>query len=332
MISFFKKKQPSESAEEIIVEPVATPSNWLGKLRQGLSKSSERLNEGMKNIFVRQKLDDAMLEELEELLIMADLGVKASSDIVQHIAKQKYDKSITLEEVQYLISNYLTNILEPVSIPLAISPEHKPEIILMCGVNGTGKTTSIGKLTKQLQAQGKSVMLAACDTFRAAAVEQLKVWAERNQCPIITGDEGADPASVAYRALEQAQAASTDVLLIDTAGRLQNKAHLMEQLTKVVRVIKKQNADAPHHCIIVLDATTGQNANSQVKLFNEAVSLTGMMVTKLDGTAKGGVVVSLANEFKLPIHAVGVGEGIDDMQAFDAEQFAKSFAGIGSTS
>lgn len=340
MFGFGKKKKkdnsPSQTAEAITTEvvdenpePEAPIKDGLfAKIRQGLGKSSSKFNEGLKDILVRRKLDDEMLEQLEELLIMSDLGVKTASYITQALAKDKFDKEISEEQLKEYLATQIEAILQPVMKPLEINSSHTPQVIMTVGVNGTGKTTTIGKLGNFYQAQGKTVMLAACDTFRAAAVEQLNVWATRNQCPIVTGKPQADPASVAYEAFEQAKAQKRDILIIDTAGRLQNKKDLMEQLAKVFRVIQKIDASAPHHSVIVLDATTGQNAASQVKAFKEMTHLTGIIVTKLDGTARGGVVVGLAKEFGLPIHAIGVGEGIDDLQPFDAKSFSKGLVGL----
>lgn len=304
------------------------PSGWLSRLKSGLSKSSTRLNEGLKDIFVRRKLDDKTLEELEDLLISSDLGVATATQVTANLAQNKYDKEVSEEEIKQELSSCIEAILQPVALPLNVEKGHRPHVILMCGVNGTGKTTTIGKIANQLKSEGKSIVIAACDTFRAAAVEQLEVWATRANCPIIKGKEGSDPASVAYEAFEKAKATGADVLIIDTAGRLQNKRNLMEQLTKIVRVITKLDEAAPHDCLIVLDATTGQNAHSQVKVFKEMVNVTGIIVTKLDGTAKGGVVVSLANQLGLPIHAIGVGEGIDDLRPFEAKAFADSLVGL----
>ncbi len=333
MLGFGKNKDKGKDANkpvevQVQQQPAESKKGWLSKLKTGLSKSSSKLNEGMKDIFVRRKLDAETLEELEDLLISADLGVEAAVLVTKTLAKNRFDKETSIEEIKQELSACISDILKDSARPINITGEHKPHVIIMCGVNGTGKTTTIGKLASNYTAEGKNVMIAACDTFRAAAVEQLEVWSQRSGCTIIKGKEGVDPASVAYEAFEQAIAQKADVLIIDTAGRLQNKKNLMEQLTKVIRVIKKLDDSAPHDSIIVLDATTGQNANSQVKVFKEMVNLTGIIVTKLDGTAKGGVVVSLAKQFGLPIHAIGVGEGIDDLKPFDAESFANSLVGI----
>lgn len=335
MLDFFKKKNKKEENTQQQVQPVEIEqkpeekeSGWVGKLKKGLGKSSSKINDGVKNIFVRKKLDDETLEELEDLLIMSDLGVQTASSITAELSKSKYDKEISVEEIKQFLADKITEILQPVARPIEINDANKPHVIFMCGVNGTGKTTTIGKLASLYKKQGKTVMMAACDTFRAAAVEQLEVWADRADCPLIKGNPEADPASVAYEALEKAKKENIDVLIIDTAGRLQNKSNLMEQLAKIVRVLKKVDESLPHDSIIVLDATTGQNANSQVKVFKDMVDITGLIVTKLDGTAKGGVVVSLAKQFALPIHAVGVGEAIEDLNAFEADLFAKSLVGL----
>lgn len=320
----FGKNKDDKSVEK---QQDQQPKGWLSKLKSGLSKSSSKLNEGLKDIFVRRKLDDEMLEELEDLLISSDMGVEVATGIAAKLAKEKFDKEITPEEIKAELSSYISSIIEGLDRPIKISSENTPHVIFVCGVNGAGKTTTIGKIASNMKAEGKSVMIAACDTFRAAAVEQLEVWTDRANCEIIKGSEGADPASVAYEAHEKAKNNNADVLIIDTAGRLQNKKNLMQQLIKITKVIEKLDENAPHDSIIVLDATTGQNANSQVKIFKEMVNITGIIVTKLDGTAKGGVVVSLAKQFALPIHAIGVGESIEDLRPFKAKDFAENLIG-----
>ncbi len=302
--------------------------SWFKKLKSGLSKSSQKITGGIAGIVTRRKLDDAMLEELEELLVMADLGAATAAKVAASFGKSRFDKEISEEEVKEALASEIAEILAPVAIPLELDFTHLPQVVLMVGVNGNGKTTTLGKLAAQYVGEGKKVMLAACDTFRAAAVEQLAEWGRRAGCEVISGAAQADPASVAYAALEKARAAKADVLFIDTAGRLQNKAGLMEELAKIRRVLTKLDDTAPHHTILVLDATTGQNAHSQAAAFQELVNISGLIVTKLDGTAKGGVVVALAEAFGLPIHAVGVGEGIDDLNAFDAEEFARDLVGL----
>jgi len=300
--------------------------NWFAKLKSGLSKTSSKLTTGITSIFTKRKLDKETLEELEELLVQADMGATVAARVVANFGKQRMDKEISSEEIKATLASEIATILEPVAKPLIIEP-HKPHVVIVVGVNGNGKTTTIGKLAKQLQAQNYSVMLAAADTFRAAAVEQLVVWAERNKCEIITGATNADPASVGYTAYEKARKDGVDVLLIDSAGRLHNKANLMAELQKIIKVIKKIDESAPHSVIQVLDATTGQNAINQVEVFTSMVSVNGLVITKLDGTAKGGIVVALADKFKLPIHAIGVGEGIDDLQPFVASEFAANLFG-----
>lgn len=321
--NFSKKNKVIEEQSSIEQE-----RNWLGRVRSGLTKTSSRLNEGLKNIFVRSKIDKEMLELLEETLLMADLGILNATRICNHLAKEKFDKEVTVEEVKEFLAQEIIHTLLPFEKPLSINITHKPHVILMCGVNGTGKTTTIGKLAYHYQKQGLKVMVAACDTFRAAAVDQLEVWAKRADVPIIRGKLEADPASVAFEALEQAKEQQVDILFIDTAGRLHNKKNLMEQLAKVIRVIQKADHTAPHDCVIVLDATTGQNAQLQVKTFKEITPLSGLIITKLDGTAKGGIVVSLVQDFSLPVHAIGVGEGIEDLQPFNAKIFAYSLLGL----
>jgi fused signal recognition particle receptor len=256
--------------------------------------------------------------------VQADIGAKTAAKIVENFAQQRLDKEIMPEEIKAALADEIATLLAPVARPLAIDKAYKPYVIIVVGVNGNGKTTTIGKLAHQLQKQNYKVMLAAADTFRAAAVEQLAVWAKRNHCDIVTGEPNADPASVVHKALEEAKAKNADVLLIDSAGRLHNKANLMAELQKIIKVIKKLVPDAPHAVIQVLDATTGQNAINQVEVFSSMVNVTGLVVTKLDGTAKGGIVVALANKFKLPIYAIGVGEGIEDLQPFEPHEFASN--------
>jgi fused signal recognition particle receptor len=303
---------------------------WFSKMTKGLSKSSNKIGGGISDIFTKKKLDKDMLQDLEDLLITADLGPKTASKIVEEFAKDRFDKNIDPVEVKAALAEAIETILTPVAIPFATyDVDSGPFTILVCGVNGVGKTTTIGKLAKNFKKErGKSVMLAAGDTFRAAAIEQLAIWGERTSSPVFAKEIGADAASVAYEAYEKAKADNVDILMIDTAGRLQNKKNLMEELAKIVRVLKKQDENLPHAVLLVLDSTTGQNAHSQVKTFKELVDVTGLIVTKLDGSAKGGVVVSLAEEFGLPIHAIGVGEGAEDLQPFRAEDFAKALIGL----
>jgi len=301
---------------------------WLARLRAGLSRTSSRLSDGISGIFSGRKLDDAALEDLEDLLITSDLGVGTAANLSAELARTRFDKEVSADDIRKALSAQVTAILEPVAKPLTIDPSHRPHIILVTGVNGSGKTTTIGKLAKRLKEDGKSVMLAAGDTFRAAAIEQLKIWGERSGCPVVSTSQGADAASLAFEAIDRARAGNMDVLIIDTAGRLQNRDDLMQQLQKVVRVITKQDETAPHDTLLVLDATTGQNAHSQVETFQSMCNVTGLIVTKLDGSARGGVLVALAEKFNLPVHAIGVGEGEDDLRPFEAEAFARSLVGL----
>ena len=301
---------------------------WLARLRAGLSRTSSRLSDGIGGIFSGRKLDDIALEELEDLLITSDLGVETAAKLSAELARTRFDKEVSADEIRSALAAQVTTILAPVAKPLVADPAHRPHIILVTGVNGSGKTTTIGKLAKRLKEDGKSVMLAAGDTFRAAAIEQLKIWGERSGCPVVSTSQGADAASLAFEAIDRARAENMDVLIIDTAGRLQNRGDLMQQLQKVVRVITKQDETAPHDTLLVLDATTGQNAHSQVETFQSMCNVTGLIVTKLDGSARGGVLVALAERFALPVHAIGVGEGEDDLRPFEAEAFAKSLVGL----
>ncbi|MGV6889952.1 signal recognition particle-docking protein FtsY [Rhodophyticola sp. SM2404] len=274
----------------------------------------------------RRALDDEMLEQLEELLITADMGVETAMRVTANMAEGRFGKLMSAPEIKQLLAREIAQVMEPVARPLPIYPK-TPQVVLVVGVNGSGKTTTIGKLASQFKAAGKKVVIAAGDTFRAAAVEQLQVWGERAGVPVLTAAEGSDPAALAFDAMVKAEAEGADLLLIDTAGRLQNRADLMEELAKIVRVIRKKDPDAPHNTLLVLDATTGQNALSQVEIFQKLADVSGLIMTKLDGTAKGGVLVALADKFGLPIHAIGVGEQIDDLQAFDPEEFARALTG-----
>lgn len=301
--------------------------NWFARLTSGLSKSSTKLGDGVASIFTKRKLDSETLEELEDLLITADLGVAAAERITDALAQDKFDKEITDDEVRAALADEVADTLRPLEKPLAVNAANSPHVIVMIGVNGAGKTTTIGKLARKFQDDGKSVMLAAGDTFRAAAIEQLTAWGERTGAPVIAREIGADAAGLSFDAVNEARAANADVLLIDTAGRLQNKSALMDELAKIVRVLKKLDEAAPHDVVLVLDATVGQNAISQAQAFSEIAGVTGLIMTKLDGTARGGVLVALADKFKLPIHFVGVGEGVEDLQAFKADAFARALAG-----
>lgn len=301
---------------------------WLSRLRAGLSKSSNRIVDGIASVLTRRKLDGEALEGLEEVLITADVGPATAAKLASSIAATRFDKEVSPEEVRGALAEEIAKILEPVALPIEIDRSRKPHVILVIGVNGTGKTTTIGKFAKALGEDGHRVVLAAGDTFRAAAVEQLKVWGERTGCPVIAGKPNADSAGLAFDALQTARTDGADVLLIDTAGRLHNKANLMAELEKIARVIAKLDADAPHDCLLVLDATTGQNALSQVETFKEMLPITGLVVTKLDGSAKGGVLVALAEKFGIPVRAIGVGEGADDLRPFDAASFARGLMGL----
>lgn len=301
--------------------------SWLARLKAGLSKTSTTITQGITGVFTKRKLDAEALEQLETLLIQADVGAGASAKIIAAFGKNRLDKEISEEEIKKALAAEIAVLLQPAAKPFTVG-EKKPFVVLVVGVNGNGKTTTIGKLAHWLKGEKHKVMLAAVDTFRAAAVEQLKVWADRNGCPIVMGAENADPASVAYKAVEDARAQNMDVLLVDSAGRLQNKANLMAELQKIIKVMKKVDADAPHAVIQVLDATTGQNAISQVEVFKTMVNVTGLIVTKLDGTAKGGIVIALAEKFCLPVHAIGVGEQIDDLRPFTAEDYARNLVGL----
>jgi len=301
--------------------------SWFQRLKQGLTKSSSRLTEGLAAILVKRKLDQDTLDEIEELLIAADLGPATAAKLAGDLGKSRFGKEVTDDEVRTFLADQIATMLAPVALPLDPSAS-KPFVVLVVGVNGVGKTTTIGKLAEHYRGQGKRVMMAAGDTFRAAAVAQLAIWGERTGTPVVQKGEGADPAALAYEALERARREDIDVLLIDTAGRLHNKAGLMEELAKVIRVLQKQDPAAPHSTLLVLDATTGQNAISQVETFRSLVKVNGLVVTKLDGSAKGGVLVALAEKFKLPVHAIGVGETAQDLQAFDPQDFARSLMGV----
>ncbi len=301
---------------------------WLSRLRAGLSKSSNRIVDGIASVLTRRKLDSEALEGLEEVLITADVGPATAAKLASTVAATRFDKEVSPEEVRGALAEEIAKILEPVAQPIEIDRSRKPHVVLVIGVNGTGKTTTIGKFAKALGEDGHRVVLAAGDTFRAAAVDQLKVWGERTNCPVIAGKPNADSAGLAFDALQTAKTDAADVLLIDTAGRLHNKANLMAELEKIARVIAKLDADAPHDCLLVLDATTGQNALSQVETFKEMLPITGLVVTKLDGSAKGGVLVALAEKFGIPVRAIGVGEGADDLRPFDATSFARGLMGL----
>ncbi len=319
--------QPDVPPEAEAGDEAPKKKGWFSRLRDGLSKTSSALTENITAIFTKRKLDSEMLQELEDALIQADLGVDMAVRITEEVARGRYDQEIAPEEVRAVLGSEVAKVLEPMAQPLVLDATKKPHVILMVGVNGTGKTTTIGKLAHRYAAEGKNTVIAAGDTFRAAAIDQLKIWGERAGAPVIAGQVGSDAASLAFDAFKQAQEQSADVLMIDTAGRLQNKADLMEELAKIVRVLKKLDETAPHSVILVLDATTGQNAISQAQAFQDIAGVTGIIMTKLDGTARGGILVAIAERFSLPVHAIGVGESSEDLQAFDAYDFAAIIAG-----
>ena len=303
------------AAEATVLEDDSGGPGLLGRLM------------GRKSSGPRRALDDDMLEQLEELLITADMGIETAMRVTANMAEGRYGRMMSASDIKELLATEVARVMEPVARPLPLYPK-KPQVVLVVGVNGSGKTTTIGKLASQFKAAGKQVVIAAGDTFRAAAVEQLQVWGERAGVPVLTAPEGSDPAALAFDAMGKAEAEGADLLMIDTAGRLQNRADLMEELAKIVRVIRKKDPDAPHNTLLVLDATTGQNALNQVKTFQEMADVSGLVMTKLDGTAKGGVLVALADRFGLPIHAIGVGEQIDDLAPFDPEEFAAALVGL----
>jgi fused signal recognition particle receptor len=309
---------PSASVPTVAVEPLEVDTRPHDPLPQ---------KTGVFGRTPRRVLDDDMLEQLEELLISSDMGVDTAVRITANLAEGRFGKKLSTAEIKSALAEEIARVMEPVARPLPIYNK-KPQVILVVGVNGSGKTTTIGKLASQFQRAGKSVVIAAGDTFRAAAVGQLQVWGERAGVPVMTAPEGSDPASLAFEAMTQAERDGADLLMIDTAGRLQNRADLMEELSKIIRVIRKKDPDAPHNTVLVLDATTGQNAVNQVEVFQRMADVTGLVMTKLDGTAKGGVLVSLADKFALPIHAIGVGEQIDDLDAFDPQEFAEALTGV----
>ena len=319
-----------EQYEEPAAEPESNPEKpaseggFFSRLIKGLVKTKQSIGSGFRNFFSGKKIDDELFEELEEQLLVADLGMPTTTKIINNLTEHATKQQLRDAELLYQqLKIELAEVLKPVAQPLVIE-EKKPYVILMVGVNGVGKTTTIGKLARKFQAEGKSVMLAAGDTFRAAAVEQLQVWGERNHIPVVAQSTGSDSASVIFDAMQSAAAKGIDVLIADTAGRLQNKNNLMDELKKIVRVMKKYDDSAPHEIMLTLDAGTGQNAISQAKLFNEAVGLTGITLTKLDGTAKGGVIFAIADQFKIPIRYIGVGEKIDDLRPFHADEFIEA--------
>jgi len=320
---------PVEAAQaEPAPESTEERRGWLSRLRAGMARSSARLTQGINTIFTRRRLDDEALFELEELLIASDMGVGVAGEVAEALRRTRFNQEVSPEEVRTALADQVIRLVEPVMKPLRLDLTKKPFVILVVGVNGSGKTTTIAKLARQYRDHGHKVVLAAGDTFRAAAVEQLQIWGERTGCPVVTRPEGSDAAGLAYDAMIEARAQDSDVLLIDTAGRLHNKANLMAELQKIVRVLKKVDPQAPHSVLLVLDATTGQNAHAQAEIFREMVGVTGIVMTKLDGTARGGVLVSLAEKYGIPIHAIGVGETADDLRPFEARAYARSLVGL----
>jgi fused signal recognition particle receptor len=309
--------------------PVAAPvkQGWFQRLASGLKRSSDQLTGGIASIFTQKRLDQAMLDELEDVLIQADFGLDMAAEVTEKLRRDRFDRDISAEEVRRVLAQLVEVELGKVAQPLAIDSAQKPFVILMVGVNGSGKTTTIGKLASLLAGEGKSVMLAAGDTFRAAAIEQLQVWGQRTGAPVVTKPAGSDASGLAFEAVTRAGAEGSDVLIIDTAGRLQNRDELMGELEKIIRVIKKVDPSAPHATLLTLDATTGQNALNQVDIFGKRAGVTGLVMTKLDGTARGGILVAIARKFGLPVHFIGVGEGIDNLEPFEAGEFARAIVG-----
>jgi fused signal recognition particle receptor len=322
-----------EAVEDRFVTPPAVASapalsqSWFSRLTTGLKRSSDNLATSITSVFTKRKLDAATLDELEDVLIQADLGLETAMAITETLRRDRFDREISDSDVRAVLASEVEKVLGPVARPLTIDATKKPFVILMIGVNGSGKTTTIGKLAQKFAAEGKSVMLAAGDTFRAAAIEQLQIWGQRTGAPVITKPAGADASGLAFDAVTQAKAEGRDILIIDTAGRLQNRDELMNELEKVIRVIKKVEPEAPHATLLTLDATTGQNALKQVEIFGQRAGVTGLVMTKLDGTARGGILVAIAKKFGLPVHFIGVGEGVDDLEPFEARDFARAIAG-----
>ena len=311
-----------------LTPPTQTKTSWWQKLKSGLGRTSSALTSGIGAIFTKRRLDDETLEELEDILIQADLGLATAARITAVLRKDRFDKEITDGEVRAVLASEIEKVLAPVARPLVLDGPAKPRVVLVVGVNGSGKTTTIGKLAMRLARDGKKVTLAAGDTFRAAAIEQLKIWGSRTGAVVVAREPGADAAGLAFDALVNARNDGSDVVVIDTAGRLQNRAELMAELEKIIRVVKKQDPTAPHDVILTLDATTGQNAINQVEIFGKVAGVTGLVMTKLDGTARGGILVAVAERFGLPVHFIGVGESVEDLEPFDAGDFARAIAGL----
>ena len=330
-------EEEAETEQQLEPEPVDAPEDeqeaerkvgWFKRLTKGLAKSSSSLKENITSVFTKKKLDEETLQDLEDILIQADLGVETSMNITDALAAQRMGKDVTDEEVREVMAAEIEKVLEPVAQPLELDLDHQPHVILVVGVNGSGKTTTIGKISQKLYNAGFSTLLVAGDTFRAAAVEQLHIWGDRTQAPVMSRGNGADAAGLAFDAYDEAVAQKKDVMLMDTAGRLQNKKELMDELEKIIRVLKKQDETAPHTVLLTLDATTGQNALNQVEIFKDVAGVNGLVMTKLDGTARGGILVSISAKHKLPVYFIGVGEQVEDLEPFEADVFAKAIAGI----
>ncbi len=305
-----------------------TDTGWFARLKAGLSKTSSQLTRGIQELFTKEKIDGATLDDLEDLLIQADLGIAAAERVVAAVGRARHERNLDGESVRKIVAEEVARVLEPVARPFDPPESARPAVALIVGVNGSGKTTTIGKIAETFRTAGLKIVLAAGDTFRAAAVEQLKVWADRSGAIFVAKETGADAAALVYEAWQRAKAEDADLLIVDTAGRLQNKAGLMAELEKIVRVLKKLDPDAPHDCILVLDATTGQNALGQVEAFGKVAGVTGLVMTKLDGTARGGILVAAAEKYKLPVHFIGVGEGLDDLEPFDPDAFGRAIVGL----
>ncbi|MDR3495157.1 MAG: signal recognition particle-docking protein FtsY [Ancalomicrobiaceae bacterium] len=333
---FFKRLfrgRPADAVVDVPAPEAAAPEaprlTWWQKLASGLARTSSQLTTGISALVTKKKLDADTLQDLEDLLIQADLGMDTAGRITASLKRDRYDREISDRDVREVLAAEVARVLEPVAKPLVVDGIARPHVILVVGVNGTGKTTTIGKLAMKLTREGARVMLCAGDTFRAAAIEQLQIWGARVGAPVVAGEQGSDAAGLVFDAIGRARDAGSDILIVDTAGRLQNRAELMAELEKVVRVIRKQDPSAPHTVLLTLDATTGQNALNQVEIFGKVAGVTGLVMTKLDGTARGGILVAIAAKFGLPVHFIGVGEGIDDLEPFEAADFAKAIAGIG---
>ena len=323
-VTLFEPRKEREAEPQ----PEEAKAGWFQRLRKGLSRSSSALTENIASVLTKRRLDDDTLQDLEDLLIQADLGVETAMAITESLSDQRYGRDVTDEEVRQVVAAEIEKVLEPVALPLELDLEHRPHVILVVGVNGSGKTTTIGKMSAKLNNAGLSTLLVAGDTFRAAAIEQLQIWGERTGSPVVARELGADAAGLAFDAWQQARDGGYDIMLMDTAGRLQNKTELMAELEKIVRVLKKHDPSAPHTVLLTLDATTGQNALNQVEIFEKIAGVNGLAMTKLDGTARGGILVAISAKFKLPVYFIGVGESVDDLEPFRAKDFANAIAGV----